>query len=128
MSALDDLSAEQVNAAFTAIVTPVSRDVACQCDQHPKRPCTNQAEVMVECHIPGQCSGPEANQFGNRVELLCKPCARHLWREAHEMADDARARAKRTGGRAVCLSCLAPMSQASDWMRSVRPIPTGGPA
>ena len=125
MNPVGGLSDDQVAAQFAVIAAAADSTVTCQCDQH-HRGCSSPAGVIVEAHLMGRCNGPEANAAGNRVELLCLACARHLWREAQTVAANAKAAGKRWGMVPQCSSCGAPASQPSDLVRSVRKIQAGG--
>lgn len=124
MSAVDGLTPAEVDAMFAGLTAETDRVVRCQCDQH-RAVCRGRAEVIVECHLLGECDGPEANEDGNRVELLCLPCARHLWREAEQRTADLRAAAARAGMVPLCTTCQAPASNPSDLVRSVTRKPGG---
>ncbi|MFD7248011.1 hypothetical protein ACFV6Y_39450, partial [Streptomyces massasporeus] len=65
MSAVDGLTPAEVDAMFAGLTAETDRVVRCQCDQH-RAVCRGRAEVIVECHLLGECDGPEANEDGNR--------------------------------------------------------------
>lgn len=121
---MDDLSSAAVDAAFAGITAETDRVVHCQCDQH-RSVCRGRAEVIVELHLLGECNGPEANEDGNRVELLCLACAQHLWLEAQQRVEDLRDAAARVGMVPLCTTCQAPVSNPSDLVRSVTRKPGG---
>ncbi|WP_396902752.1 hypothetical protein [Mycolicibacterium sp.] len=124
MSAVDDLSNAEIDAAFAGLTAETDGVVHCQCDQH-RKVCRGRAEFIVECHLLGECNGPEANEDGNRVELLCRACAQHLWLEAQQRTAELRAAASRVGMVPLCTTCQAPASSPSDLVRSVTRQPGG---
>lgn len=117
MSAVD-FTPEQIALRFAAITGRHDGPVTCQCDQHT-RPCRQHAVAIVELHLLDNCNGPEANEWGNRVELLCLACTQHLWREAEQRTAELRHAAAQVGMVAHCTTCQAPASRPSDLVRSL---------
>lgn len=95
-----------------------ARGIRCQCEQHGK-PCQGTAEYTVECHVLNNCKGPDCNERGNQVELLCVSCAQHSWLEAARRAAEL---TREAGGHAVplCGSCLRPMNEPRHLMPSIK--------
>lgn len=93
----------------------LGRGVTCQCTDCR---CTQLADVRIELHLVGSCDGPEANEFGNRIELLCLDCARTMWLNARRIIEDVAVVGARVGGVPLCGTCGAPMTRPSDIVRS----------
>lgn len=114
-----ELSPAQINARFAAIADIEDGPVSCQCDQH-NTPCSREAVAVVEAHLLGKCDGPDANAFGNQVEVMCVECVRHLWAEARQVLMRHLLAAQKVGRIPACLSCGAPLLFPSDLVRSVK--------
>lgn len=92
------------------------RGVTCQC---PACRCTQPAEARLEIHQIGSCDGADANQLGNRVELLCLDCARTAWLNARTVIERVAAVGARMGAVPLCGTCGAPLTNPSDIIRFV---------
>lgn len=121
-----DLSPEEISRRTAELDAQwEGRGVTCQCGGHGAAGCRQLAEFRVERHLVGECVGPEANQFGNRIDLLCGGCARLLWARAQIAVLQLNAAAARIGGVPMCRTCGAPMVRPSDVVRSVLREPGG---
>lgn len=109
------MTPEQFNAQFAEMVGRVDSKVRCQCPHA----CGEMATVILESHVLGACNGPEANALGNRIDLLCTPCAKQMWAAAQRLAAAWRQAAIQVGGCPKCTSCGSPIWYASDIVRSV---------
>ncbi len=120
-----DLTAEQISQRFAEIAGRVDTSpITCQCiigcSGHPAG-CWRPAEVTFEVHLLGQCNGPDANPDGNRVELMCMPCAARMWAGVSSMVAKMLMAAHRVGGRAPqCATCGAKVTTTTDVIRGQR--------
>ncbi|OBK25831.1 hypothetical protein A5634_25775 [Mycobacterium asiaticum] len=84
--------------------------ITCQSDTG----CNNRATHIIHRHAVDECNRPHVDPFGNIVEILCIAC---LWRAEAEVLVQV-GQLRRTSD-AYCLTCGAPVSEASDIMRDV---------
>ncbi|WP_225503868.1 hypothetical protein [Mycolicibacterium fortuitum] len=119
----DDLTDAQIADTIAAMDARWNgQPVRCQCpgDPHGGNGCRQPATVIAVRHLVHQCNGPESNDNGDVVELLCLQCAQDLWISAIGAAARLRAAAARVGGHPICCTCQSPMSRPSDIVRSVK--------
>ncbi|QBP29736.1 hypothetical protein SEA_TYPHA_81 [Mycobacterium phage Typha] len=119
----DDLTDQQIADAIAAMDDRWHGEpVRCQCPGkgHGGRGCQEPATVVVERHLVHQCKSDEANQCGNRVEVLCLGCAQDLWLAAHSALAVMHRAAARTGAPPICTSCHELIVRPSDIVRSVK--------
>lgn len=91
-----------------------SGPVRCQCTNHGKTGCRNDASVILLIHCLHQCNGVDADSDGNRTELQCMGCAQGEWVWAHEQVAQLRAAAARVGIQPMCVTCQKPILTPRD--------------
>ncbi|MGV0793040.1 hypothetical protein [Mycolicibacterium sp. XJ1819] len=96
--------------------------LTCQCEithhcPHKTKPCTNRANRQITFHALDHCNNPELGQFGNYVFLLCETCL-------YVLATNVNAHLARLNayGRAICLSCGAPVCQIDHVIREIEEL------
>lgn len=83
-----------------------------QC-QDPNHRCRNKAVFIVEYHAADDCIDETLNADGNRVEILCHACYRHL---QHSVTRYLK-RVAAFGRRPKCLTCGCPVAAIEDIIR-----------
>jgi hypothetical protein len=97
--------------------------LACQCEithhcAHRDKPCPNKANRQIKFHAIDHCNNTDpddtVNAFGNYVFLLCQTCLDTLELNVHAHI----CRLNRFG-RAICLTCGAPVTQLDHVIREI---------
>lgn len=89
----------------------------CRCPHHGG--CTNQASLALHIHLLHNCNSPDADPFGNRIEIRCAHCAGLI---QDEIAYSLR-RLRRIGITSThCIGCGAPIAETEDVIREMRTI------
>lgn len=125
-----DLTPEQMARAFAELAaatdtTPVSCQCIIGCGEHARGQCPNPAEITLEVHCLGTCTGEEANVYGNRVEMMCRQCAARMLTGTAQMVARMVFFARRAGKIPSCTSCGAPIWTVNDVIRNRKSTPGG---
>lgn len=84
----------------------------CQC-RH-KHACDNPAAYIVHIHCIDHCNSPDADPFGNRIEIRCSTCLAGLRTDVA-----TKLHRLKPWGRPACEGCGAPISEIDDVIRDV---------
>lgn len=88
----------------------------CQC-RH-KHACDNPAAYIVHIHCIDNCNNPDADPFGNRIEIRCSTCLVTLRTDIA-----AKLRQLKPWGQPACAGCGgAPIAEITDVIRDVTPL------
>lgn len=87
----------------------------CQC-RH-KHACDNPAAYIVHIHCIDNCNNPDADPFGNRIEIRCSTCLAALRTDIA-----AKLYQLKPWGRPACAGCGAPIAEITDVIRDVTPL------
>jgi hypothetical protein len=96
--------------------------ITCQCEithhcTHRNKPCPNPATRRIEFHAVDHCNTPELGEFGNYVFLNCEPCLNTLGLNV-----EAHIKRLNAFGRAICLTCGAPIAQIDHIIREIEAL------
>lgn len=113
---------DQLSEAQRALETLTALDwgtYRCQCEHG--HTCDAPATHIVHIHYIDRCNNPDADPYGNRIEIRCGTCLARLRTEIAESL------ARLTPwGRPACQGCGAPIAAVEDVIREVIPLSRSG--
>jgi hypothetical protein len=106
-AARDHAAGAEMSATLAALDW---HDFTCQSNSG----CTNRATHVVHRHAVDECDRPNADPFGNFVDILCIGCVRTVKADALQQVS----RYARFPG-AYCLTCGGPLNKLNHIMRRI---------
>jgi hypothetical protein len=82
---------------------------------HSESACDNLATHIVHLHAVHACTHPDADPYGDRVEILCLGCLCDVQAKVMLAVGGLTAH-----GAVLCMTCLAPLRDSNDIIRRVQ--------